>query len=294
MLLSEDGAELARYGSGAAGRGDGAAAAASFNGPQGLIAGDSAIYVADTGNHLIRRIEIASGAVTTLAGTGKRGRALGAPTAALATALASPWDLEIAGERLFFANAGTHQLGVIDLAEASVATLAGTGAEAIVDGPAHEAVLAQPSGLALDPSGGALYFADSETSSIRRLDLHGKRAVATLIGTGLFDFGHINGGFAEARLQHPLGVAWWEDKLAVADSYNGTLRVIDLLAESIADLDDGFLCVDPVCLPLAEPAGVIAAGPTRLLVVDTNNHRIVEYDTATRETRTWGETLTRA
>jgi hypothetical protein len=89
-------------------------------------------------------------------------------------------------------------------------------------------------------------------------------------------------------------VAWWEGKLVVADTYNSALRVIDLEAMTIADLDDGFLCVDPVCLPMAEPAGVVAAGPTRLLAVDTNNHRIVELDTAARETRTWGESLTGA
>ncbi len=294
VLLNEDGGELARLGSGHAGRGDGAATEASFNGPQGLIATDAAIYVADTGNHLIRRIDIASGAVATLSGTGHRGRALGAPAPALQTALASPWDLEIDGNRLLIANAGTHQLGVLDLAEGSLAALAGTGAEAIVDGPAAEAVLAQPSGLALDPEGRALYVADSESSAIRRLDLDGKRAITTVIGTGLFDFGHVNGALAEGRLQHPLGVAWWAGRLAVADTYNSVLRLIDLQAQTIADLDDGFLCADPICLLLAEPAGVIAAGPTRLLVVDTNNHRIVEVDTALRQTRTWGETLTQA
>jgi hypothetical protein len=73
VLLDDAGKDVRRYGSGAIGFKDGAADTATFDHPQGLVATDDAIYVADTGNHALRRIDRASGAVTTLAGTGKRG-----------------------------------------------------------------------------------------------------------------------------------------------------------------------------------------------------------------------------
>ena len=84
-----------------------------------------------------------------------------------------------------------------------------------------------------------------------------------------------------ARLQHPLGLSWvgtgGGGSLVVADSYNGVLRWLDLDHRQVRDFDQGFACNDPVCLPAAEPAGVWADDPNRVLMVDTNNHRILEY-----------------
>ena len=289
-LFDDQGKEIRRFGQGIAGLDDGPGETARFSSPQGLVAAPKAVYVADTGNHAIRRIDLDSGSVTTLAGNRRRGPAL-TPLAAPAkdSALASPWDLEIADGALYFANAGSHQLGVIDLARETVRALAGSGGESIVDGAAEQALLAQPSGLALDESGRVLYFVDSETSSVRALDLASGGQVRTLVGTGLFDFGHLNGGFDQARFQHPLGIAYAHGRLYVADSYNAALRVLDLDDRKVSDLDDGFLCQDNLCLPLAEPAGlaVADAGADRLLVADTNNHRILEYRLATRSYRTW-------
>ena len=286
VLLDDGGDEVARYGSGRAGFEDGADG--SFNGPQGLAADTEAIWVADTGNHAIRRIDRASGEIATVAGVGARGPALvhGAP--AEGSALASPWDVVLAGSHLYFANAGSHQIGRLDLDQREVVPVAGSGAENIVDGPAAQAQLAQPSGLALAEDGRALYFADSETSSIRRLTLDGDAPhVDTLVGRGLFEFGDTNGPFAEARLQHPLGLALLDGRLVVADSYNHRLRLLDLGAGTVDDLGEDFTCTDSICRPAAEPAGVAAAGQHRLLVSDTNNHRIVEYRLDRRETRTW-------
>lgn len=287
VAVDGEGAAVASYGSGQAGFEDGEAHEASFRDPQGLIADAAAIYVADTGNHAVRAIDRRSGRVTTIAGIGRRGAVLGAPAPARATALASPWDLELAGERLYVANAGSHQLGVIDLAAGTVARLAGNGAEALIDGEAlHAAALAQPSGLALDPGSNRLFFADSETSSVRVLDI-ARGEVTTLVGAGLFDFGHRNGDFAEARLQHALGLTWHDGGLAVADSYNHAVRRLDLDGRQASDIEPGLTCLDPVCLPLGEPAGIAAAGDGRLLLSDTNNHRILELNPAGASYRTW-------
>ncbi len=288
VLLDDNGKELARYGSGEVGLLDGAKETARFDHPQGLIASNDAIFVADTENHAIRRIDLASGEVTTLAGIGKRGMQLGAPAPARQTALASPWDLEKKGDQLFFANAGTHQIGVLDLKHGTVAALAGTGEEGIRDGRASAASLAQPSGLALGADGKTLYLADSESSAVRAITLSDDPQIVTLVGAGLFDFGWVNGDFRKARLQHPLGVAIDGDRLLVADTYNSAIRELELAKHEVVDFDGGrFTCVDPVCVPTREPAGIVVDTPDRVLLVDTGNQRIDEYRPSAKTYHTW-------
>jgi DNA-binding beta-propeller fold protein YncE len=289
VLLDDDGREIARVGAGVAGFDDGDMAAATFNAPQGIAADEAAIYVADTGNHAIRRIDGETGAVTTLAGDGRRGQALAAGPARGAS-LASPWDVACNGAQLYFANAGTHQLGVIDLATGALAPLVGNGIEGLHDGSALEAHLAQPSGLALSGDGRDLYFVDAESSAIRRLDL-AQSTVETLAGAGLFAFGHTNGPAAEARFQHPLGIAWQDHRdgarLLIADTFNSRPRVLDRAQRVVADLDTGFACTNPVYLPPSEPAGIAVTDDGRILLADTNNHRVLVYDAGERSYRTW-------
>ncbi len=287
VLIDDNGKEVHRIGSGESGLVDGSFTATRFTGPQGLIGAPGVVYVADTGNHAIRRIDLVTETVETLAGSGRRGPPLaeGAPTETVA--LASPWDLEWDGARIYFANAGTHQIGSLNLERNTVRRFAGDAGEDITDGPAQDARLAQPSGLALSRDHERLYFVDSETSSVRELRLGAAPEVRTLVGTGLFDFGHRNGGFAEARFQHPLGLARSGDDLLVADSYNGRLRFLDLRARQVSDFDAGtYQCEDAFCLPAAEPAGVAVDG-NRVFLVDTNNHRILLYERDTRTYRTW-------
>ena len=289
VVLDDAGNDVRRYGSGKAGFDNGAAASATFDHPQGLVAGADAIFVADTGNHAIRRIDRATGAVTTIAGTGKRGTLLDAKSQpGTAIALASPWDLERRDGRLFFANAGTHQIGAIDLAAGSVARLAGSGAEALQSGSADAAAFAQPSGLALSRDGATLYVADAESSAIRAIALGADNATRTLVGAGLFDFGKADGTFETARLQHPLGVAVDGDQLLVADTYNSRVRTLDLKRKVVSQFDGGkFTCIDPVCYPTREPAGISVASSDRILLVDTGNHRVEEYRPSLKTFHTW-------
>jgi thiol-disulfide isomerase/thioredoxin/sugar lactone lactonase YvrE len=287
VLLDDSGADVKRFGSGAQGFKDGDAANATFDHPQGLIASDDAIFVADTGNHAIRRIDVASGAVTTLAGNGKRGTTLTEAASAKTTSLASPWDLEKKGDKVYFANAGTHQIGVLDLGKQTIARLAGSGAENLVAGSPSKAAFAQPSGLVLSNDRNTLYVADAESSAIRAIDLSDD-STKTLVGAGLFDFGKNDGSFASARLQHPLGVAVEGDSLLVADTYNSRIRTLDLAQKTVSEFDGGkFTCTDPICYPTREPAGIVAAGSDRVLLVDTGNQRIEEYRPSTKTSRTW-------
>lgn len=289
VLLDDAGNDAQRFGSGNAGLTDGSAAVAMFDHPQGLVASNDAIFVADTGNHAIRRIDLKTGAVTTLAGTGKRGALLtSGPLPGVSTALASPWDLEKQGEQLFFANAGTHQIGVLDLKTGTVARLAGSGAEDLIAGSADQAAFAQPSGLSLSSDGNILYVADAESSAIRAIALRSEAATKTVVGAGLFDFGRIDGAFNVARLQHPLGLAVEGDRILVADTYNSRIRTIDLKQKTVSEFDGGkFTCTDPICYPTREPAGIAIAGKDRVLLVDTGNHRVEEYRPSTKTSRTW-------
>lgn len=291
VILDDDGCEKDRIGRGRAGFIDLGGADSAFNNPQGLVGDDQFIYVADTGNHAIRRIERATGSVSTIAGTGARGGVLRRTRPGQDVALASVWDLAIRGRRLFFANAGTHQIGAVDLDSGLVEPIAGTGHEDISDGPAAVAELAQPSALAFDGSQSTLYFVDSEASAVRALDLdddaEGGARVRTLVGAGLFEFGHVNGALANARFQHCLGIDCWDGRLIVADSYNGVLRVIDPVEGRVSDLGEHAFACPTGTLMCSEPSGVTVAGPDRLLVADTNNHRIVELRPGLRTARVW-------
>ena len=287
VLLDDSGADVKRFGSGTSGFKDGDATTATFNHPQGLIAADDAIFVADTGNHAIRRIDLKSGVVTTVAGDGKRGTTLTDAAPAKTTSLASPWDLEKKGDELYFANAGTHQIGVFDLTKNTVARLAGSGAENLVAGAPTKAAFAQPSGLTLSKNGDTLYVADAESSAIRAIALS-DGSTKTLVGAGLFDFGKTNGSFTTARLQHPLGVAVDGDQLLVADTYNSRIRTLDLDKKTVSEFDGGkFTCTDPICYPTREPAGILVANADRIFLVDTGNQRIEEYTPSTKTSRTW-------
>ncbi len=114
VLLDDAGQVVARIGSGMPGHADTPPLRARFRDPQAVAADADAIWVADTGNHLIRRIDLATGEVATVAGTGARGGILGPTAPALDTALASPWDVLPYGGGVLFAKAGTHQLGALD------------------------------------------------------------------------------------------------------------------------------------------------------------------------------------
>lgn len=287
VVLDDDGVELKRFGSGEPGFIDLGAGDSAFNAPQGLVANGRCVFVADTGNHAIRRIDLETGSVGTLAGTGVRGGVLRRAASGQSIALASVWDLAVRGRSLFFANAGTHQLGVLDLEDGTVRPCAGNGQEDLVDGDAASACLAQPSSLAFAADGEALYFLDSEASALRRLELDCGGRVSTLVGAGLFEFGDANGPLASARFQHCLGLDWWDGRLVVADSYNGLLRVVDPERGEVADLGErAFACAEGA-FACGEPAGVAVAGPDRLLVADTNNHRLVELSVGSRTARTW-------
>jgi DNA-binding beta-propeller fold protein YncE len=265
--------------------------------PQGmaLSADGNTLYIADTENHAVRAADLIKRTLTTVAGTGKQGldrhpkKAKGTETA-----LSSPWDLARVGDTLFVAMAGTHQIWRIDLKSNAVSLHAGMGAESSEDGPNHEATFAQPSGLASD--GKTVYVADSESSTIRAVDVKdGGRTTSVAGSNNLFGFGLVDGKGKTARFQHPLGVALADQRgssqgggLFVADSFNNVIRRIDLSTGDVTRwLGTGKSDPGPETangIGFFEPGGLSVGGDV-LYVADTNHHRVVAVDVKTKTPR---------
>ena len=210
VVTDLEGRVEAVYGSGLEGFTDGPSSDATFRDPQGtaLSVDGSLLYVADTGNHALRAVDLSSGEVTTVAGTGKRAWPPRTGSA-LTTPLASPWDVELDPDTglLYLAMAGTHQIWFFDPDEGTVGPYAGSGGEGTVNGPGNDATLAQPSGLAL-AGDGRLFFADSESSAIRWVDTESdERTVGIIAGSDadLFTFGDPRRGRNGGPIAAPAG-----------------------------------------------------------------------------------------
>ncbi len=292
VITDMDGKKIAIAGTGHPGNKDGAFDKAQFDDPQGLAVRGDTVYVADRRNHTIRELDLKAQTVKTIAGTGEQDRGdRGEGGPALKRGLNSPWDLWLAGDRLFIAMAGHHQIWVMNLKANTVEPFAGSGRENIRDGLPANANFAQPSGLSSD--GKTLYVADCEVSAVRKLSMDGKGEVETLIGRGLFDFGDRDGPARvegegrkekEAQLQHAIAVAYHDGKVYVADTYNSKIKTIDLKSGMVTTFLGGPAKKGEERV-LNEPAGLSIAGDT-LYVADTNAHRIRVIDLKTKAIKT--------
>jgi hypothetical protein len=263
-------------GSGERGLADGSAPAARFDHPHGLALLDGTLFVADTGNHVVRAVDLAEDSVSTVAGTGEQGRRWNVAGTGRAVALNSPWDLVTRDGALVVAMAGFHQLWQIDRATRDAGPLVGTGREDLSDGPAFRCTLAQPTGL--HAVGDRLYVADSESSAVRAAD-HTSRGwdVRTIVGQGLFEFGDVDGKGGRVRLQHPYGLTGGDGLLYVADTYNNRIKRLDPAtgecAAFLGDGEEGLVDGAAAAARFDEPQDVSLIDGL-LLVADTNNHAV--------------------
>ncbi len=281
VITSLEGKLLDVIGSGTAGATDGNYKTATFFRPQGTaLVGDN-LFVADTENHMLRVIDLKAKKVTTLAGTGKQAQFRDRGGSLRKTALNSPWAISHIDGTLYIAMAGPHQLFSHEIGSDEITVFAGSGREDILNGPLSESAFAQPSGISVG-NGKALYVADSEGSSIRKVTLGSKGEVTTVAGASdlpqgqtLFAFGDIDEVGGSARFQHPLDVLFHDGALFVADSYNHKVKRIDLTSRKVTTIlgtGKSGSGLDP--LKLAEPAGLTAV-KNKLFIADTNNHRIL-------------------
>ncbi|XP_077541738.1 NHL repeat-containing protein 2-like isoform X2 [Haemaphysalis longicornis] len=269
---------------------------ARFRDPQGVIWRDPHfVLVADTGNHAIREVDLERRTVQTLAGTGQQGTDTVGGHLGPDQPLNSPWDICLVDNVVYIAMAGSHQVWALFLEDTvlygkqlydkgTCACIAGNGEERNRNNSYPlRASFAQPSGISFQPPC-SLHIADSESSSIRTLSLK-DGAVKNLVGGGLnptdlFSFGDADGVALEAKLQHPLGVAWSsaKERLYVADSYNHKIREVDVksrLCRTLFGGGEGGSCQE--LGQLNEPGGLSVTGAV-MYVADTNNHCIKVFD----------------
>ena len=284
VITKLDGTLVDVIGNGQHGMSSGGFAEATFFRPQGMALDGDNLYVADTENHLIRRIDLKARTVETIAGTGVQSHQYGETGPAMKVALNSPWDLQLVGHTLYIAMAGPHQIWQLDLDKQEVSTYAGSGREARIDGARDEAAFAQPSALASD--GKTLFVSDAEANIIRAIDLAAGE-VRTLVGGDLFDFGDHDGHGNDVRLQHPLGLTRWNDKLLIADTYNHKIKLLDPAARTVTSFAGTGKPgqADGATPSFYEPGGLTLAGD-KLYVADTNNHAVRVLDLKTKETKT--------
>ncbi|MGI5818706.1 MAG: thioredoxin-like domain-containing protein [Armatimonadota bacterium] len=273
VVTGLDGEVLDVAGTGEVGFADGSFDEASFSDPQGAALDGQMLYVADRGNHAIRRLDLGNRTVRTIAGTGRQAPAMIEPREGRLTDLSSPWDLEVVHHRLYITMSGLHQIWRLDLHSGDLEVYAGGGAPGFLDGTRSTSALAQPAGLSCD--GIRLFFTDAGTSSLRWAYLPPGVQLGTWVGQGLFEYGDRDGIGREALLQFPLGLVHHAGEIYVADTYNnrikrfnpGSARIETLLGAGVPGCEDGRQAA------FNEPRDVSCADG-RLWIADTNNHAI--------------------
>jgi len=256
---------------GASGTTDGTGATARFNLPESLTSDGTNLYVADSGNWTIRKIVIATGAVTTLAGTaGSPGSTDGVGTAAR---FSSPSSITTDGSNLYIADSGDGTIRKLVIATSEVTTVAGSsGKYGSTDGTGATARFMYPKGLALADN--SLYVADSMNNTIRKLMI-ATGQVTTLAGSAGKS---LDGIGAVARFNDPGGVTTDGTSLYVADSGNSDIRKIVIATGAVTTLagssgQTGSADGTGTAVRFYNPRGITTDG-TNLYVADTQNHII--------------------
>ncbi|KAJ0979952.1 hypothetical protein J5N97_015426 [Dioscorea zingiberensis] len=272
---------------------DGTFDKATFKRPQGLAYNPkkNILYVADTENHALREIDFVNETVRTLAGNGTKGSDYRGGQKGIAQVLNSPWDVcyDPIREIIYIAMAGQHQIWEHNTLDGITKAFSGDGFERNLNGSSSaNTSFAQPSGISLSTDLQELFIADSESSSIRALDLKtgGSRLLAggdPLFPDNLFKFGDRDGIASDALFQHPLGVHCSKDgQIYIADSYNHKIKKLDPFNRRVTTLagtgSAGFKDGKAQSSQLSEPSGIVEAENGRLLIADTNNNLIRYLD----------------
>ncbi len=267
---NRQGRVLRQFGAGSSGYWDGRLNDAGFSSPQSLALSRNALYVADTGNHAVRRIDLHNGQVDTVLGNGQVGYDAPA-TPGTDVSISAPVGLFLDATRLYVALAGQHQIWRIDLANAQVAVLAGSGRNEFADGKGAVAGLVQPAVLAALP--GRLLLADAGGNAIRAVRMENGE-VETLLGHGTYIDPDADPASRGCQLMHPLGLAVDRNgKIYVSDTLGLGLCVLSL------PKDGKQASGKPVYVErqLREPTGLALEG-RHLWVCERNAHAVIKVD----------------
>jgi hypothetical protein len=217
-IVISTGAVTTVAGTESSGSANGTGTSASFSSPQGITTDGTNLYVADNGNHLIRKVVISTGAVTTVAGTGSSGSANGTGTSA---SFSSPQGITTDGTNLYVADYGNHLIRKIVISTGAVTTVAGTGSSGSANGTGTSASFNTPTGVTTD--GTNLYVSDSDNHLIRKIVIS-TGAVTTVAGTG--SSGSANGTGTSASISQPYEITTDGTNLYVAEYGNYLIRKI--------------------------------------------------------------------
>jgi len=218
-----DGTVTTLAGTGVGGYKDGAAKEARFKQPYGVALDkeESAIYVADYLNHAIRRIDLKSDTVTTVAGNGTAGFVNGEGVGARFN---QPYSIKFDGRDSFYVpDQLNHSIRKVTLS-GKVATIAGSGSAGFSEGMGAAAQFNNPTGIAVGPEG-TLYITDHNNNRIRKIEAD--NSVTTVTGTGAA--GDKNGTVLEAEFRDPLDLAFdmEQKRLYVTEDKGHRIRVIE-------------------------------------------------------------------
>lgn len=266
---------------GQAGGDGGASIHAALNFPSAVAVSEQGdVYIADTLNHRVRKVDVATGIIITVAGNGQR-RFSGDGGSGAAAALNEPVALALDQRRLYLADQSNHRVRVVDLSTGVITTVAGTG-EATYNGdgiPAADAALAGPSGLAVGVDG-SLYIADTFNGRIRRIDPE-----SGLIETVAGDGGEYRYSSADQEvsisISRPYGMALDANgNLLITDNDSHLIRRWDRAKRIVTRVAGNGLAQfygdegAPLESSLNFPFGVAVDLAGNIYIADTFNHRI--------------------
>jgi RHS repeat-associated protein len=259
---------------GTAGFADGSGSSAEFDRLSGLAVGpDGSVYVADTGNNRIRKVQNQSGAwtVSTLAGTGTAGFGDGPATSA---EFSGPTGVAVdSNSNVYVADTGNNRIR--EISGGTVSTLGGNGTAGLVNGAASSAEFNAPKGVAVDNQGN-LYIADTGNSTVRFISTSGQ--VSSVAGDGTIG----SNDSPNAHFNGLIGVGFdgTTAYIYVADTLNERIRRLDpsgnviILTGSTQGYADG----SATTAQFAEPGGLAVDGAGKIIVADTTNSLIREVD----------------
>ncbi len=212
------------------GSNDGTGDSARFNSPDGMAISGQELYLCDTANSDIRKIDIGSGKVTTIAGTANiSGTEDGNGSAAHFNL---PTQIATDGTSVYVADSGNHTIRRITLADMKVKTIAGQpGTAGKTEGNQDKSQFSGPRGIAVDKT--AIYVADTGNDVIRKIDISTLQT-STIAGTGAE--GDTDGPAAQAQFNNPGALCTDGKTLYVLDADNHSIRKIDLAASTVSKL----------------------------------------------------------